>query len=89
MFTVIISSRARKDSKKLPEDMKRKVVEIFDYIEKNPIPVERYDVKKIRGMHGIYRIKSGKWRLIYSVDFVEKKIVIIRVSQREGAYKDL
>jgi mRNA interferase RelE/StbE len=89
MFTVIISGHARKDSKKLSKDVKRKIAEILNYLERNPIPVEKYDVKKIKGMHGIYRIRIGKWRMIYSVNFIENRIIIIRIAQREVVYKDL
>jgi len=89
MFCILISGNARKGSKKLPKEVKRKIAEILDYLERNPIPVEKYDVKKIKGMHGIYRIRIGKWRMVYSVDFLENKIIIITIAPRGAAYKDL
>lgn len=81
------SSRARKDAKKLPKKMKEKIVELLDYLERNPVPIEKYDIKKLKGLHNTYRIRLGNWRLIYNVDFKEKLIMILKIDTPEKVYK--
>ena len=48
MFRVIVSNAARKGAKKMPKEMKEKVLELLDVLESTPIPVGNYDIKKMK-----------------------------------------
>jgi len=77
MFEIIVSHRARKGAKSLPPDLKKKVIEVLNTLENEPVPVEKYDVKKLKGV----------WRIIYSVEFKNRRITILKIERRKKAYK--
>ncbi len=83
MFEIIVSHRARKGAKSLPPDLKKKVIEVLNTLENEPVPVEKYDVKKLKGLPNIYRIRIGVWRIIYSVEFKNRRITILKIERRK------
>ncbi|TRZ50477.1 MAG: hypothetical protein D4S01_06620 [Dehalococcoidia bacterium] len=50
MFQVILSQKARKASKKLPEQYRRRIIELLQFFRENPVPAEYYDIKKLKGI---------------------------------------
>ncbi len=87
MFKIIVSNRARKSAKRLPKELKEKIVEILDVLENEPVPADKYDVKKLKGLPNTYRIRFGDWRIVYKVEFVERIIIIAKIEKRSRAYK--
>jgi mRNA interferase RelE/StbE len=85
MFKVFISPRARRDLKKVPEEILPLVAEVIDSLEFSFYPEHR-DVKKLRGLKSGYRIRIGDWRILYFVDFEGKAIYISNILPRKGAY---
>jgi mRNA interferase RelE/StbE len=46
------------------------------------------DVKKLKGdWQGFYRIRKGKLRIIFELNFEEHLIYVARVDHRGGVYK--
>ena len=63
-----------------------KVAKAIDALEKNPRPPR---VKKLADS-GLWRIRLGKYRLVYAIDDKAKAIIIVRVVRRkENTYKGL
>ena len=87
MYEVILSSQAIKQGKKLPKYVKEKLKTILKTLEEYPIPATKYDVKKIKGEEFTYRIRIGKYRVIYEIREESKEIRILGISHRKKAYK--
>jgi mRNA-degrading endonuclease RelE of RelBE toxin-antitoxin system len=86
LFEVAISSRARKSSKKLPENYKRRIVELLLILRENPVPAEYYDIKKLKGCTDTYRARIGDLRVIYEVVWDLKKVHVLVIEHRKRAY---
>ncbi len=86
MFEIKVSHRFAKDAKSLPKTIKDKIPGLLEHMGRNPVPVEQYDVKKMKGERSIYRIRLGDYRLIYSVDFLKKEIILLKIGKRENIY---
>jgi mRNA-degrading endonuclease RelE of RelBE toxin-antitoxin system len=86
LFEVIISSRARKAAKKLPENYRRRIVEFLLILRENPVPAEYYDVKKLKGCTDTYRARIGDLRVIYEILWDLKRVHVLVVKRRERAY---
>jgi mRNA interferase RelE/StbE len=71
MFNVVLTKKAVKNFKKLPEELQNKCGEIFDELQYSFAPI-RLNVKKLKGYENTYRIRIGLWRIIYKVDNKEK-----------------
>ena len=86
MFEVIVSQKARKASKKLPEHYKRRIVELLLVLRENPVPAEYHDIKKLKGYTDTYRARIGDVRVIYEIVWNQRRIHILLIGQRESAY---
>ena len=87
MFEIIVSNTARKSAKEMPDNLKAKLIDLLDILERTAFPVEEYDIKKLRGLENTYRVRLGNWRVIYKVDFLSHKIIIIKIAPRKSAYR--
>ena len=87
MYEIIVSNQAMKQIKKLPQYVKKKLKEILKTLREYPIPATKYDVKKIQGEKFTYRIRIGKYRLLYEIKEEKKEIRILGISHRKSAYK--
>ena len=86
MFQVILSQKARKASKKLPEQYRRRVIELLQFFRENPVPAEYYDIKKLKGYRDTYRAKIGDLRIIYEIMWNQRSIHILVIKTRESVY---
>lgn len=86
MFEVVISGKATKTSKKLPDHDKRKVVEFLSVLRENPVPADHFDLKKMRGRIDTFRARVGDVRVIYEVFWSQRMINVLVIKPREKAY---
>jgi mRNA interferase RelE/StbE len=86
LFDITIAQRAQKDSKKLPEHIKRRIVELLLILRENPVPAEYYDVKKLKGLTDTYRIRLGDFRIVYEISWDKTEVKVLYVGARESAY---
>ncbi len=42
----------------MPDNLKAKLIDLLDILERNAFPVEEYDIKKLRGLESTYRNSS-------------------------------
>ena len=87
MYKIILSNQAIKHIKDLPKDVKKRVREVLGILSEYPIPVKECDVKKLKGEMRTYRIRIGKYRIIYEIDRERKEIWILGISHRKKAYR--
>ena len=85
MYNVVLTKKAVKSFRKLPEELQNRCGEIFDDLAYSFAPI-RLNVKKLKGYENTYRIRVGSWRIIYNVDNNNKSIVIYDILPRKSAY---
>ena len=57
--------------------------------EQGIIPFTELDIKKMKGnWKGFYRLRVGKNRVIFTVDFNSKEITIFAIGSRGDIYKN-
>lgn len=88
MYSVKLTGRASKDLKKLPKEVKRKIIESLELLQINPF-AEILQFKKLRGGSNLYRIRIGNYRVIYEVKADLLIIIVIRVGHRKDVYRFL
>ncbi len=82
MYQIIIKKKAKKFIDKLPMNERRRVV---DAIEKLP---NGTDTKALQGEKnaGLYRLRVGDYRIIYTVDHGELIVFVIDAGNRGQIY---
>jgi len=68
--------------KKLPEDIKERIAKVTEELMENP-----YLGLKLRGeLADFWKIRIGKYRLIYRINEEERKIIFCDVDLRKRVY---
>lgn len=85
MYKVVLKKTACKELDSLPGEVASKFIKRIEDLEHNPYP---RDTKKLSPTP-FYRIRQGRYRLIYEVDEPKKKVTILRVGPRRDIYRRL
>lgn len=84
IYKIVFRKSAEKQLLKLPKPVGLKIIELIKQLGENPIPENS---KKMSGFKDIYRIRSGSYRVIYSIENDELIIEIIKIGHRQNIYK--
>lgn len=87
MYEVRLSHRARRYYQRVSADTARRLNQCFEALVKDPLAAG--DIKRVRGMRGVYRLLVGDLRVIYEVDIEQRIVKISAVLPRGEAYKRL
>ncbi|MGB9854197.1 MAG: type II toxin-antitoxin system RelE family toxin [Candidatus Bathyarchaeales archaeon] len=89
-YKITIHRRIQKFIKELKnENIKNALIQALTKLENYPIILREMDIEKIKGLERAFRIRIGKYRIIFYVDKTEKTIYVTRVETRKKAYKRL
>ena len=82
MFKVFIKSRAEKEFAKLSNSLKQKFYEEFKKLARDPFRYSK--VRKIKDTKFGYRLRIGRWRILFALFSKEKRIEIIDIFLKKG-----
>jgi mRNA interferase RelE/StbE len=83
-YAVHYSRPAAKELDALPTNVQTAVVEVVGTLGENPRPV---GAKKLVGSDNKYRIRVGRYRIIYEVHDKTVTVLIVRIAHRKDAYR--
>ncbi|AIY91042.1 type II toxin-antitoxin system RelE family toxin [Geoglobus acetivorans] len=88
-YHVKIYRQVEKVLRNLPKAHYRKFLEFIGILEYEPVPVKNFDITKLEGTGNldIYRVRLGDYRVIYSVNWRDKVIKILKLKPRGKVYK--
>ena len=83
-FRLVLTRAARKDLDRLP----RKVLEHADAtilaLAHQPRP---FGSEKLQGFEDLYRIRVGRYRILYEIDRAGAIVTIARIAHRKSVYR--
>jgi mRNA interferase RelE/StbE len=71
---------------KFPKSIRKRIEELVFILKENPLPYLKFDLVKMKGYENVYRIRIGKVRIIYRIDFKNKIIEILNADYRGRIY---
>lgn len=87
MYRIEYERTARKELATLPRPIQRRVVDAIEVLSNDPRPA---GCRKITGARNGYRIRVGRYRVLYEVQDKVLIILIVRVAKRnEATYRNL
>jgi len=87
MFKVEAKKKALKTLERLNRERKNRIKEVILTLKSDPIPFRKFDVAKLRGYENTYRIRVGDLRIVYEVNWDERRILIHFIEPRGRAYE--
>jgi mRNA interferase RelE/StbE len=85
-YRVEIHRTARKQLLGSPQDAQKEIAEVIDSLEAEGRPS---GCKKLRDT-GLWRVRTGRYRIIYSIDDDARVITVVKIAvRREDTYKGI
>jgi mRNA interferase RelE/StbE len=85
MYQLIFISGLDKDLKKISKADQKRIISKVESLAKDPFPS---GYKSLKGnLSEYYRIRSGDYRIIYSVDKEKAIILILKIGHRGSIYE--
>jgi len=84
--TVQIAAGALKEIRALPADARKEVGIVIDKLGSDPRPV---GARKIAAIPDCYRVRSGVYRIVYTVKDKVLSVSIVTVGHRSEVYRGL
>ena len=83
-FSVEFSRRAERYLKKLDKIIAKRCIFKIEMLQENPFP---RDAVKVKGRENVFRVRVGKYRILYEVYPKIKTVLITKIDKREKIYE--
>ena len=83
-YSIEISRTAEKQLKKLRRDDQRRVVRALLNLRDEPRP---QGSRKLTGYDEVFRIRVGRYRVLYSISGKKLIIIILKIGHRKDVYR--
>ena len=83
-YTLRFCSSAEKDLERLPTATVQRLHEAIRDLASDPRPL---GYKKLKGYGNMYRIRVGKYRVLYEIHDKTVIVLIVRIRHRKDAYE--
>ncbi len=83
-YRLEIAAIAKRQFKQLPDDVQSRLRAKIESLASCPRP---HGSRKLIGYQDVYRIRAGRYRVIYSVDDEKVIVLILKLGHRRGVYR--
>ncbi len=87
MYLLKIHKQVSKFLIALPTQQRTRIKEKLDLLQTNPYQNPLLDIKMMQGMDGIYRLRVGKYRILYEINDDELLVYLMDAGSRGDVYK--
>jgi len=82
-YRIIFSPASWKNLMKFPERLQDSILDNIYTLEENSRPS---GCKKLKGKDGLYRVRIGDYRVVYSIEDDVLIVVVVKVADRKEGY---
>ena len=83
-YKIEISRSAEKQLKKLPREDQQRIVKAILALAGEPVP---RGARKLAGYDDVFRIRVGRYRILYTVSSGKLVIIILKMGHRKDVYR--
>ena len=84
MYEVVFSRSAAEFVQSLPKGHRARLRRILEAMKENPFS---QPYRKIRGETDLYRIRLGRFRVLYEINDLAKRVTVLKIDSRNRVYK--
>ena len=85
-WKVIIQRKAERVLKRLDGETLERIRQAIRGLAGEPRPM---GYKKLTGYENLFRVRAGDWRIIYAIEDNQLIVLVLEISPRGGAYRNL
>ena len=82
-YSVEIALSAEKQLKKIPGPDQKRLVRMMLRLADEPFP---RGTRKLSGYDDVYRVRVGRYRILYSVSDAMLIVLVLKIGHRKGIY---
>jgi mRNA interferase RelE/StbE len=82
-YEIFFKDSVWKDLKKVPKTNLKKILSRIRKLKGNPRPI---GCEKLTGLE-LYRVRQGKYRIVYSIQDNELTVWVIKIGHRKNVYR--
>lgn len=86
VYEVAFKKSAAKELQGLPPKIQQKILDAVRLLSLNPY-TELLQIKKMKGVESLYRVRIQDYRVIYLVENQMIKVTIIKIGHRKEVYE--
>lgn len=86
IWRISIHRKAEKILRRLDGDTLERIRKAIRTLALDPRPT---GMKKLAGYDNLFRLRVGDWRIIYAIEDDQLIVLVLEISPRGGAYRDL
>lgn len=83
-YSIEVSATAERQIKKLTKRDQHRVINVIKQLGVEPRP---RGCRKLRAYDDIYRVRTGVFRILYSVEDDRLLVLVLKVGHRKGVYR--
>ncbi|MCQ8181864.1 type II toxin-antitoxin system RelE/ParE family toxin [Methylomonas sp. EFPC3] len=83
-YSVVFKPSAEKAFSKLPNEIQKRLYAAACDLAENPRPP---GFKKLHGVDDLYRIRVGDYRMVYTIEDCQLKILVVAIGHRREIYR--
>jgi len=83
-YRIELARKAQKFFAKLPENIRQQIAVKIDSLETNPRP---HGCKQLQGKKDLYRVRSGDYRIIYTIKDNQLLVLVVQIGHRRDVYR--
>jgi mRNA interferase RelE/StbE len=83
-YRIELSASAERQLRAMPRRSRTLVVDAIKALATDPRPRGH---RKLRGFDDVYRIRVGRYRVLYSIEKKEILVIILKVGHRKDVYR--
>ena len=83
-YSIEVSATAERQIKKLTKRDQHRVINVIKQLGAEPRP---RGCRKLRAYDDIYRVRTGVFRILYSVEDDRLLVLVLKVGHRKGIYR--
>ena len=83
-YEIVFVRSARKELQSLPHGVSERILDKIELLATNP---RSPDSRKLHGYSDLWRIRTGEYRVVYSIDDKNQVITVFIVRHRSDAYR--
>jgi mRNA interferase RelE/StbE len=81
--TFIVAQKVDKNFSQLPIRIQKKILKSFEIIKTNPVA----GIKLHGELEKYFKYRVGDYRIVYSFDAKESRVLVVKIEHRQGVYK--
>lgn len=84
MYKVDIGPKAGKFIRKQDKPIQQQIIRKLRELEKDPRP---HGCKHLQGKKDLYRVRTGDYRIIYTIKDNQLLVLVVQIGHRKGVYR--